>query len=37
MFSILGLADKRTLDVTGLSDAQIARIQGIIDDIRKLH
>ncbi|MCL2798182.1 MAG: helix-turn-helix domain-containing protein [Firmicutes bacterium] len=31
---LLELADKRTLDITGLTDSQIARIQGVIDDIR---
>ena len=31
---LLEQEDKRTVDVTGLNDVQIARIQGIIDDIR---
>jgi len=31
---ILGRADKRLLDATGLTEIQIARIQSIIDDIR---
>ena len=32
---MLGLTNKRTIDITGLTDIQIARIQGIVDDIRK--
>ena len=31
---MLELTDKRALDITGLTDLQIARLQGIIDDIR---
>ena len=31
---ILGITDKRAIDITGLTDVQIARIQGIIDDIK---
>ena len=32
---LLGLDDKRTLDVSGLSDKQCAYIQEIINDLRK--
>ena len=32
---ILELNDKRTIDITGLTDVQIARIQEIINDIKK--
>ena len=32
---LLGLNNKRNLDVTGLSDKQIAHLQFIIDDIKK--
>ena len=32
---LLGLADRRLIDVTGLTDIQTARIQEIIQDIRK--
>ena len=32
---LLELEEKRTIDATRLNDVQIARIQGIIDDIRK--
>jgi len=32
---LLGLMDKRLLDVTNLSDTQIAYIQQLVNDIRK--
>lgn len=32
---LLGLTDTRSLDVSGLSEKQIAHLQQIIDDIRK--
>ena len=31
---LLELTDARTLNITGLTDAQIARVQGIVDDIK---
>ena len=31
---LLGLNEKRTLDVTGLTNTQVAHLQSIIDDIR---
>jgi transcriptional regulator with XRE-family HTH domain len=31
---LLGLSERTTVDVSGLSDIQIAHIQNIIDDIR---
>jgi len=32
---ILELTEKRTIDITGLTDIQIARFQGIINDVKK--
>ena len=32
---LLGLDEKRTLDVTGLTDRQIANLQSLTDDLRK--
>ena len=32
---ILGLSDERLLDTAGLTEAQLARIQELINDIRK--
>ncbi len=31
---LLGLSDRKTIDVTGLTDSQIAHIQQIINDLR---
>ena len=31
---LLGLSDKRYLDVTGLTDKQISNVQSLVDDIR---
>lgn len=31
---LLGLSDKRYLDVTGLTEKQISNIQSLVDDIR---
>jgi len=33
---LLGISDRRTIDINGLTAEQIARIQGLIDDIRKI-
>ena len=32
---LLGLDEKRTIDVTGLTDRQIANLQSLADDLRK--
>lgn len=32
---LLGIDDKRTLDITGLSERQVSYIQSFVDDVRK--
>lgn len=33
---LLGLKERRTLDVTGLTNSQIAHLQSVVDDMRSL-